>query len=55
MQTSRLLLVVVGDIEPQEIETAPVAGKFRKNCRAAIQTKNRLFPALDFFKSDIGT
>ena len=53
MQTSRLLLVVVGDIDPKAIQTrvAGVAGTFGKLPRG--DYKETPFPALDFSKPSL--
>ncbi len=50
MQTSRLLLVVVGDVDPKEIQTR-VAATFGKLPRG--EYKETPFPALDFSKPSL--
>ncbi len=50
MQTSRLLLVVVGDIEPKDLQER-IAGTLGKLPRG--EYKEQVFPALDFSKATL--
>ena len=50
MQTSRLLLVVVGDVDPNELKTR-IAGTLGKLPRG--EYKEQVFPALDFSKATL--